>query len=74
MRLHNNTVAEMSWHVGSDLQHSVHSWLQASHTYARLGVRTASQIALTAFLSSVIGSVDLCQQILALRLQEIHFR
>jgi hypothetical protein len=60
---------------------SDHSWLQASLPVSAggLGVRTASQIVLPAFLSSVVGSVDLCQQILSSRLhssaglQDVHF-
>jgi len=65
-----------------NIQLSDHSWLQASLPVSSggLGVRTASQLVLPAFLSSVVGSVDLCQQILPSRLhsiaglQDIHFR
>ena len=60
---------------------SDHSWLQASLPVSAggLGVRTASQIVLPAFLSSFVGSVELCQQILPSRLhssaglQDVHF-
>jgi hypothetical protein len=60
---------------------SDHSWLQASLpvSVGGLGVRTASQIVLPAFLSSVVGSADLCQQILPRRLhssaglRDVHF-
>jgi hypothetical protein len=60
---------------------SDHSWLQASLPVSAdgLGVRTASQLVLPAFLSSVVRSVGLCQQILPSRLhssaglQDVHF-
>jgi hypothetical protein len=58
-----------------------HAWLQASLPVSAggLGVRTASQIVLPAFLSSVIGCTDLCQKLLPSRLQsatgvqDVHF-
>ena len=54
-----------------NVQLSEHAWLQASVPVSAggLGVRTASQIVLLAFLSSVIGSADLCSKILTIRLR-----
>jgi len=56
-----------------NIQLSESAWLQASLPVAvgGIGVRTASQIALPAFLSSVAGSADLCRQILPSRLQTV---
>ena len=56
-----------------NVQLSEYAWLQASLPVAAggLGVRTASQIALPAFLSSIVGSKDLCLKILPSRLHAI---
>ena len=49
------------------------AWMQASLPVSAggLGVRTADQIVLPGFLSSMIGCTDLCQKLLPSRLQSI---
>jgi hypothetical protein len=56
-----------------NVQLSEYAWSQASLPVAAgwLGIRTASQIVLSAFLSSIIGSKDLCLKILPSRLHAI---
>jgi hypothetical protein len=56
-----------------NVQLADNAWMQASLPVSAggLGVRTADQIVLPGFLSSMIGCTDLCQKLLPIRLHSI---